>query len=82
MWGSGFIGLRLLDLITNCKQIVGFTPLPLYPPADKTLGVWVDPEPVWTMWGREHVLCTMENYSYLVALLIKDRALEYATFEV
>jgi hypothetical protein len=48
------------DLGTRWRKLVIFTPQPLYSRGNNSLGaywigVWVAPQPVWTLWNREKI---------------------------
>jgi hypothetical protein len=52
VWGSGYINPYFLDLGTSWRQVVSFTPRPLYPlekrpPVDIGCEIGWTPEPVW-----------------------------------
>jgi hypothetical protein len=58
VWGSGCRDPSFLNLCTNWRWVVSFTPRPLYPRGKSHSNHWIrvgwTPEPIWTTWRSEN----------------------------
>lgn len=61
IWESGCTALRILNLDTKWRSVIGLILRPLYPRVKNVETHWQeagwDPKPVWTMWLRENLCC-------------------------